>query len=134
MIHGLIWFQGVSSIYFACFLTWVFSKSYWGHDTKQCYIAYSSIDFYYIKELSGSSLENRVILKFLFIFSGGCPHRQPPSNGAYTRLQRTKTTWFVNEEAIYVCDDGFVLSGNRASRCLSTGLWSESVPTCGRRK
>ena len=68
------------------------------------------------------------------LLQGVCPHRPHPSNGAYTRLQRTKTTWYIGEEAAYVCDDGFTLSGSRSSSCLSTGLWSEVVPTCRRSK
>jgi len=65
------------------------------------------------------------------LFAETCTHRFAPQNGMYTRSQRTKTTWFVDEEATYICNDGFVITGSRSSRCLRSG-WSTIVPNCER--
>ena len=64
------------------------------------------------------------------MLTGTCPHRSPPLYGKYTRVQLRKTTWLVNDEAVYVCKDGYVLSRRGNPRCLSTGRWSHDIPVC----
>ena len=63
--------------------------------------------------------------------SGTCPHRRGPQYGGYTRNQRT---WYSGDQASYYCDDGYVLTGSRNSRCMSSGNWSTDMPSCQRRK
>ena len=49
-----------------------------------------------------------------------------PDNGA---VSLSGTTY--NSVATYSCDSDYVLMGDNTRRCLDTGLWSGSTPTCG---
>ena len=62
-----------------------------------------------------------------------CSHRPNPRNGRYTASQQTKRTWYVNDEARFECNTGFVLRGSQISRCLSTGRWNRAIPICFRK-
>ena len=59
-----------------------------------------------------------------------CAHRSAPRHGSYQ--EGSKTTWYRNEEATFLCDSGYTLIGIRTSLCSSTGTWSSDVPICER--
>jgi len=59
-----------------------------------------------------------------------CSYLYPPVNGRYIEPQQSITTWFANDEAVFVCDHGFDMSGSSTSRCMPTGSWSNDVPSC----
>ena len=54
-----------------------------------------------------------------------CKEPDSPSNGYgdYTATTEGSTV-------VYSCDPGFVLCGDENRICLSTGIWSGSVPDC----
>jgi len=47
------------------------------------------------------------------------------SNGDVSYTLTTESSTVVNS-----CDDGFILCGDENRTCLSTGVWSGSVPDC----
>ena len=63
-----------------------------------------------------------------------CPHRFPPLHGRYVPSQQSKTTWNVQDRALYICNNGYSIQGNRSSTCLSSLSWSSAVPTCRRKR
>ncbi|XP_078494241.1 sushi, von Willebrand factor type A, EGF and pentraxin domain-containing protein 1-like isoform X2 [Ciona intestinalis] len=50
-----------------------------------------------------------------------------PSDGSFTPTQQP---FFVNSEVTFICDDGFILSGESVITCQDSGLWSDPEPTC----
>ena len=54
-----------------------------------------------------------------------CNRLDDPRNGD-VRLTGTK----VGDKAIYQCDRGFVLNGDRIRKCQSNGQWSGNEPIC----
>ena len=54
-----------------------------------------------------------------------CKEPDTPSNGDVSYTMTTE-----GSTVVYSCDDGFVLCGDENRTCLSTGVWSGSVPDC----
>ena len=54
-----------------------------------------------------------------------CGEPDTPSNGGVSYTITTEGSTIV-----YSCDPGFVLCGDENRTCLSTGMWSGSVPDC----
>ena len=54
-----------------------------------------------------------------------CPSLTNPGNGRVT-----VTTRSFNGIATYSCNTGYTLSGSCSRACQSSGVWSESTPTC----
>jgi len=54
-----------------------------------------------------------------------CGAPDTPSNGSVSYTLTTE-----GSAVVYSCDDGFVLCGDESRSCLSTGVWSGSVPDC----
>ena len=56
-----------------------------------------------------------------------CPDLVPPENGG------VEFTTSIGDTAVYMCDDGFILSGNSVRLCLPGGIWNGSDPVCNRK-
>ena len=41
-----------------------------------------------------------------------------------------KTGSTVGERALYTCDEGFTMKGERKRECEADGMWSGTEPTC----
>ena len=54
-----------------------------------------------------------------------CGEPDTPSNGGVSDAITTE-----GSTVVYSCDSGFVLCGDENRTCLSTGMWSGSVPDC----
>ena len=54
-----------------------------------------------------------------------CPRLEPPANGSVS----FPTTGF-GAVAIYECDEGFRLVGDRERRCQAISRWSGEPPVC----
>lgn len=57
-----------------------------------------------------------------------CGTLSNPANGQVSHTGRTT----FGQAAIYSCDAGYNLVGNRTRTCQATGVWSGSEPTCQR--
>ncbi len=55
-----------------------------------------------------------------------CGPLSPPPNGSV--ITRSSTT--ACNVALYLCDDGLVLSGSTVRFCDNNGLWIPDIPTC----
>ena len=64
---------------------------------------------------------------YMCIYLSGvdCEKPDTPSNGGVSYTITTEGSTIV-----YSCDPGFVLCGDENRTCLSTGMWSGSVPDC----
>jgi len=78
-----------------------------------CFITYISKKLYGFTFITFSSV----------VLDCGAP--DTPSNGGVSYTLTTE-----DSTVVYSCDDGFVLCGDENRSCLSTGVWSGSVPDC----
>ena len=62
---------------------------------------------------------------FLSMLARGCQKLQNPENG---NVQVTSTR--IGAVAIYSCNDGFTLVGNKNRVCRPNGQWSGGAPSC----
>ena len=65
------------------------------------------------------------MLIFYSVLVVDCGEPDTPSNGGVSDAITTE-----GSTVVYSCDSGFVLCGDENRTCLSTGMWSGSVPDC----
>ena len=58
-----------------------------------------------------------------------CSELSNPANGAVIWTGLT-----TGSNAVYTCNTGYQLSGERIRTCMSNGMWSGQEPTCRRMK
>ena len=62
---------------------------------------------------------------YKLLFSVDCGSLDNPGNGV---VSFTDTTY--NSVATYSCNTGYTLTGDDMRTCQSSGVWSDSEPTC----
>ena len=72
----------------------------------------------------------------LYEFSSSvtCPPLTPPDNGRIECSLGDDETSIEGGSCVYICDEGFGISGTIIRECQSNGSWSGDEPTCERRK
>ena len=65
------------------------------------------------------------LLILLINLAVDCQQPGVPSNGGVTIISTT-----FGSTVMYSCDSGYALCGDDTRMCLSTGMWSGSVPDC----
>ncbi|CAG0905248.1 unnamed protein product [Darwinula stevensoni] len=56
-----------------------------------------------------------------------CPPLEAPDHG---QLLATKRKWHFGDVVSFTCDFGYIMEGSSSLRCLSTGRWNATIPTC----
>ena len=80
----------------------------------------------YLHVIVSDKISKIMFLLILFInLAVDCQQPEVPSNGGVTII----TTTF-GSTIMYNCDSGYALCGDDTRMCLSTGMWSGSVPDC----
>jgi len=69
-----------------------------------------------------------------FSSSVTCPLLTPPDNGRIECAFGADGVLTEGGNCIYICDEGFGISGSISRECQSDGNWSGSEPTCGKCK
>ena len=64
-----------------------------------------------------------------------CPDLSDPSNGNIIYVNDTRAPFELGTQAMYTCDEGFVLAGNDVARVcmaneISEGVWSGEALAC----
>ena len=72
----------------------------------------------------------------LYEFSSSvtCLPLTSPDNGSIECSLGDDGTSIEGSSCIYICDEGFEISGTIIRECQSNGSWSGDEPTCERRK
>jgi len=80
----------------------------------------------YLHVIVSTKFPRQDFLLILFInLVVDCRSPGVPSNGVVTIISTT-----FGSTVMYSCDSGYALCGNDTRMCLSTGMWSGSVPDC----
>ena len=56
-----------------------------------------------------------------------CPYLDAPYAGSVK-----VSSYYPGGQAVYSCDDGYLLKGDQKRVCLSSGRWEGSDPVCKR--
>ena len=65
---------------------------------------------------------------------GLCPSLNHPDNGMIECSLGPDGVPTEGDTCVYICDEGFIVSGSSSRECQSDGTWTGSEPTCARCK
>jgi len=68
------------------------------------------------------------------IYIGLCPSLGDPDNGMIECSLGPDGVPTEGDVCVYLCDDGYIVSGSGDRTCQSDGTWTGSEPTCERCK